>query len=137
MGHKTWAISKQPQRLFYNFIKENLAQVLFWHRCTYFEEHLQMTASGLALVSHRSLQLYSCFNLKCISRVFLWILQNIFSQQKSVELLLPIIFLYSNCKYIPSRRLLVQRKQWRHQSNVWNLFKVKNKDIRTASLTFC
>ena len=26
---------------------------------------------------------------------------NIFSQQKSVELLLPIIFLYSNCKYIP------------------------------------
>ena len=82
MGHKTWTISKQPQKVFYNFIKENLAQVLFWDRCTYFEEHLQMTASGLALVSHRSLQLYSCFNLKCISRVFLWILQ-IFSHNKS------------------------------------------------------
>ena len=82
MGHKTWTISKQPQKVFYNFIKENLAQVLFWDRCTYFEKHLQMTASGLALVSHRSLKLYSCFNLKCISRVFLWILQ-IFSHNKS------------------------------------------------------
>ena len=30
---------------------------------------------------------------------------------------------------------LVQCQQWKHQNNVWNLFKVNNKDTRTASVT--
>ena len=29
--------------------------------------------------------------------------------------------------------LLVQSQQWKHQNNVWNLFKVNNKDARTRS----
>ena len=33
----------------------------------------------------------------------------------------------------PSRLLLVQNQQWKHQNNVWNLFKVTNKDSRTPS----
>ena len=32
----------------------------------------------------------------------------------------------------PSRDILVQSQQWKHQSNVWNLFKVNNKDTRTS-----
>ena len=35
----------------------------------------------------------------------------------------------------PSRHLLVQSQQWKHQSNVWNMFKVNNKDTRRSSLT--
>ena len=31
--------------------------------------------------------------------------------------------------------LLVQSQQWKHQNNMWNLFKVNNKDTRTTSLT--
>ena len=34
----------------------------------------------------------------------------------------------------PSRYLLVQSQQCKHQNNVWNLFKVYNKDTRTTSL---
>ena len=33
------------------------------------------------------------------------------------------------------RHLLVQSQQWKHQNNVWNLFKVNSKDTRTTSLT--
>ena len=29
---------------------------------------------------------------------------------------------------IPSQYLLTQSQQWKHQNNVWNLFKVNNKD---------
>ena len=35
----------------------------------------------------------------------------------------------------PSRYLLVQSQQCKHQNSVWNLFKVYNKDTRTTSLT--
>ena len=35
----------------------------------------------------------------------------------------------------PSRRLLVPNQQWKHQSNVWNLFKINDKDTRTNSIT--
>ena len=31
----------------------------------------------------------------------------------------------------PSQHLTVQSQQWEHESNVWNLFKVNIKDIRT------
>ena len=34
----------------------------------------------------------------------------------------------------PSRYLLVQSPQWQYQNNVWNLFKVNNKDTRMTSL---
>ena len=31
--------------------------------------------------------------------------------------------------------LFVQSQQWKYQKNVWNLFKVNNKYIRTTSIT--
>ena len=34
-----------------------------------------------------------------------------------------------------SRHLLVQSKQWKHQNNVYNLFKGNNKDIRKTYFT--
>ena len=34
----------------------------------------------------------------------------------------------------PSERLPVQSHQWKLQSNVWNMFKVNNNDIRAASM---
>ena len=36
----------------------------------------------------------------------------------------------------PSRHLLVQSQQWKHQSNVWSLFNFNNKDTRTTSMTY-
>ena len=36
---------------------------------------------------------------------------------------------------MPSWHLLVQSQQWKHQNNVWNMFKVNNKDTKTTSLT--
>ena len=33
----------------------------------------------------------------------------------------------------PSQHLLVQNQQWKHQKNIWNLFKVNNKDTGTTS----
>ena len=33
------------------------------------------------------------------------------------------------------RHLLVQSQQWKHQKNVWNLFRVKDKDTITKSIT--
>ena len=36
---------------------------------------------------------------------------------------------------LPIHHLHVQSQQWKHQNNVWNLFKVNNKDYRTTSLT--
>ena len=41
-------------------------------------------------------------------------------------------FLVGKCH---SWHLLIQRQQWKLQSNAWNLFKVKNKDTGTAPLT--
>ena len=35
----------------------------------------------------------------------------------------------------PSRHLFVQNQQYKHQSNVSNMFKVNNKDTRTISMT--
>ena len=37
-------------------------------------------------------------------------------------------------KVLPSRHLLVQSQQWKHQNNVWNLFKVNDKDFRIKSM---
>ena len=34
----------------------------------------------------------------------------------------------------PTQHLLVQSWPWQHQKNVWNLFKVNNKDTRTTLL---
>ena len=42
---------------------------------------------------------------------------------------------------IPSRDLLIQSSQSKHQNNVWNLFKINNKDTRRTKLgtdfTYC
>ena len=35
----------------------------------------------------------------------------------------------------PSRHLLAQSQQQKHQNNVWNLFKVNHKDTRATSIT--
>ena len=40
-------------------------------------------------------------------------------------------FLFRQSKNIPSWYLLAQSQQWKYQNNVWNLFKVNNKDTRT------
>ena len=37
---------------------------------------------------------------------------------------------------IPSQHLLVQNQQEKHQSNMWNLFRVNNKNTRTMSGAF-
>ena len=37
--------------------------------------------------------------------------------------------------FFPSRDLLVQNQQWKHQNNERKLFKVSNKDIRTMLMT--
>ena len=34
----------------------------------------------------------------------------------------------------PGRYLFVESQQWKRQDNVWNLFKINNKDTRTSSL---
>ena len=36
-----------------------------------------------------------------------------------------------------NRYLLVQRQQWEHQNNMWNPFKVNNKDTRRRHTTHC
>ena len=36
---------------------------------------------------------------------------------------------------IPNRHCLVQNKQWKYQNNVWNPFKVNNKNTRTTAVT--
>ena len=42
---------------------------------------------------------------------------------------------FSNpCQVLPSRHLLVQIQQSKQQNNVWSLFKVNDKDIRTKSM---
>ena len=35
---------------------------------------------------------------------------------------------------LPSRYLLVKSQEWKHQDNVWNLFKISNKDFRDVVL---
>ena len=42
---------------------------------------------------------------------------------------------YRNIILEPSRHLLVQSQQWKHQNNVWNRFKVNIKDTRMTSMT--
>ena len=42
---------------------------------------------------------------------------------------------YHTVQLPPRRQLLVQSQQWKHYSNIWNLFKVINKDTRTTSMT--
>ena len=39
-------------------------------------------------------------------------------------------------KFLPSKKLLVQRQLWKCWNNVWNLLKVNNKDIKATSVTF-
>ena len=39
-------------------------------------------------------------------------------------------------KQLPSRHLLGQIQQWKLQDNMWNLFKVNNKDIRTTPFSY-
>ena len=36
---------------------------------------------------------------------------------------------------IPNRHLLAQTQQWKHQNNLWNLIKVKNKNTKSTPLT--
>ena len=38
-------------------------------------------------------------------------------------------------RYEPNRYLLVQSQQWKHQNNLWILFKVNNKDTKITSMT--
>ena len=40
----------------------------------------------------------------------------------------------NSCLSLPCRHLLVQSRQWKQQTNVWNLFAVKNKDTITTWL---
>ena len=40
-------------------------------------------------------------------------------------------FLFRQSKNMPNRYLLAQSQQRKYQNNVWNLFKVNNKDTRT------
>ena len=39
-------------------------------------------------------------------------------------------------KHVPSRHLLVQSQQGKHSNNVWNLFKVNNKDNSVFIVNF-
>ena len=85
--------------------------------------------------------------LKRNSDIFLWILQNfknIFfpehvwmtaSVQSRTEISCLIFSFYvDNMKNIvPSLHLLVQNKQWKHQSNKWNQWIVRNEYTRTTS----
>ena len=54
------------------------------------------------------------------------------SQFKLIWVSIP---LYINVLRYPNIHLLVQSQRWEHQENVWNLFKVNNKDTRTTSMT--
>ena len=36
--------------------------------------------------------------------------------------------------FSPNQHLFVQSQQWKHQNNVWNLFKVSNKNTRRTSM---
>ena len=66
------------------------------------------------------------FNFQHISHFFL------------VFLLLAITGKYLLGGYVvhtPSWHLLVQKHLWQYKNNVWNLFKVNNKDTRTMSMT--
>ena len=40
--------------------------------------------------------------------------------------------LFSSGMTLPSRHLLVQSQQWKHQNNVWNLFNVNNKENKNG-----
>ena len=44
-----------------------------------------------------------------------------------------IVFCWFRVNNNPSWYLLVWSQQWKHQNNVWNLFRVNNKDTRTTS----
>ena len=44
-------------------------------------------------------------------------------------------FVWNAFMLTPSRLLLVQSQQWKHDSNLWNMFKVNNKSTRTTSVT--
>ena len=44
------------------------------------------------------------------------------------------LMLLEGVESTPKQRLLVQRQQWEHLNNVWNQFKVSNKDTRRCHL---
>ena len=55
---------------------------------------------------------------------------------KSLELVkFNLVFFPRETRMKPSRYLLVQSHQSKNYNNMWNLFKVSNKDTRTTSLT--
>ena len=56
-----------------------------------------------------------------------------FPKQIFLEDLLPSLLEYY---ILPCRHLLVQSQQWKHQNNVWNMFKINNKDTWMTSKLF-
>ena len=49
--------------------------------------------------------------------------------------ILLLLFIVSIFCQLPNWYLIAQNQQWKHQDNLWNLFKVSNEDTRTTSLT--
>ena len=82
---------------------------------------------------------------RCFPVNFARFLRTPFLQNTSGRLLLKqvmlnyILVIYPNINNsFPSRHLLVQSQQEKHRDNVWNLFKINNKNTRATSLTsFC
>ena len=52
------------------------------------------------------------------------------------ELVIRFSIRKSNHRFWPSWHLLAPSQKWKHQNNMWNLFKVYNKDTRTTTTTF-
>ena len=46
-----------------------------------------------------------------------------------------ILSFYCPFLYSPQLAFTCSKRQWEHHNNVWNLFKVKNKDTRTTPMT--
>ena len=52
-----------------------------------------------------------------------------------MDILVLCCFCVCYALHYPNRHLIVQCQQWEHQNNVWNLFKVNNKETRTTTFT--
>ena len=76
--------------------------------------------------------------LKWKFAVLLWIscaTESAWYNSRKFTILRERAFLTLYVETVTSRHLLVQSQQWKHQNNMWNLFKVNNKDTKTTSVT--
>ena len=76
----------------------------------------------LLLTMNRFNRLFWCFSVLTLNK---WMPVGMFLEV-ALRPFLPV-WNRSSPSTIPRRNLLVQSQLWKHQSNVWNLFKVKNK----------